>query len=185
MTKTVGERAKYWCNQGRFSKEANKLMDQLVPRSGDAPTEHGQLLRYASNIYYDHLNNGGMNLSLKHFRKAHHFLVHRAEQMLPTANELSVKNFRHKIRKFGMFMKEPKPELLDQVMDVVISYVMKLDMEFHAIQIAVESFDSLVSILESVPPHYTSAKNKAGFAKALKQAKQASSQLRHVFSING
>lgn len=47
----------YWSNTGRYEKEANELQ-QLVPGSGPAETQRGEIMRAATKIYYDFYNNG-------------------------------------------------------------------------------------------------------------------------------
>lgn len=55
----------YWNNKGKYQKEADILHKELVPIEGDASTLKGQLLRFASNVYYDHYNNGDCNFDVK------------------------------------------------------------------------------------------------------------------------
>lgn len=52
----------YWNHQGLHQKLYIKLMAELVPEAGDAETPHGEVLRLASNLYYDLYNNGGCNI---------------------------------------------------------------------------------------------------------------------------
>lgn len=48
---------RYWDNNGKYEKEAEKLM-KLVPESGPAKTLKGEIFRAATKIYYDYYNNG-------------------------------------------------------------------------------------------------------------------------------
>ena len=49
---------KYWNKQGKYSKEYEKLHNELVPGMGKADTIEGEVLRAASKIYYRHFNDG-------------------------------------------------------------------------------------------------------------------------------
>jgi hypothetical protein len=60
-TKTKKYQAKYWNNKGDFQTEYDGLFKILVPDEGEASTEAGELLRAATNLYYDHFNNGDCN----------------------------------------------------------------------------------------------------------------------------
>ena len=51
----------YWNNKGKYQKEYEVLKDYLVPVSCKANTPQGEILRQASNYYYDCFNNGGGN----------------------------------------------------------------------------------------------------------------------------
>jgi len=54
---------KYWNKKGKYQKQYNEMYVRLVPDSGEADTEHGEIIRIISRVYYDHFNNGGCNLS--------------------------------------------------------------------------------------------------------------------------
>lgn len=54
---------KYWNNKGKYQKQYEQLRESLVPDMGMAKTSVGEVLRIVGNIYYDHFNNGGCNLS--------------------------------------------------------------------------------------------------------------------------
>lgn len=51
----------YWNNLGKYQSEYDSLYEKLVPKIGIAATENGELLRQASNLYYEYYNNGNMN----------------------------------------------------------------------------------------------------------------------------
>ena len=51
----------YWSETGAYSKEAQALIDDLVPNMGRAKTNHGELLRCITNLIYEHGNNGNGN----------------------------------------------------------------------------------------------------------------------------
>jgi hypothetical protein len=55
---------KYWNEKGRYQDLHKSLQEALVPREGEADTEHGEILRIASNLYYDIFNNGGCNFDV-------------------------------------------------------------------------------------------------------------------------
>ncbi len=52
----------YWNKRGKHQAKFDQLHCDLVPNEGFASTEHGELLRMVSNVYYDVYNNGGCNL---------------------------------------------------------------------------------------------------------------------------
>jgi len=54
---------KYWEKTGLFQELYNKFK-ALIPESGKADSMHIELLRCASNLYYDFYNNGAGNLSV-------------------------------------------------------------------------------------------------------------------------
>lgn len=49
---------KYWCKKGKYQREYDMLYGLLVPDSGEANTEQGELLRMTSRLYYEIYNNG-------------------------------------------------------------------------------------------------------------------------------
>jgi hypothetical protein len=53
----------YWNQEGKYQEDYNRIYNEKVPSSGRASTSEGEILRAMSNIYYDHMNNGGGNLS--------------------------------------------------------------------------------------------------------------------------
>jgi hypothetical protein len=48
----------YWNYKGKHQALYNKYKELLVPKSGEASTPHGELLRNVANVYYDFYNNG-------------------------------------------------------------------------------------------------------------------------------
>lgn len=50
----------YWNNEGNYQVQYDELK-KLIPLEGKAPTQKLELLRVATNMYYDVYNNGGMN----------------------------------------------------------------------------------------------------------------------------
>jgi hypothetical protein len=52
---------KYWNNTGKYQEQYNNLKTGLLPPYGKAKTVEGELLRAASNLYYDYYNNGFCN----------------------------------------------------------------------------------------------------------------------------
>ena len=52
---------RYWQNKGKYQEELRKLTDELIPSRGEAPTEHGELLRLYNRFAYDVYNNGLCN----------------------------------------------------------------------------------------------------------------------------
>lgn len=47
----------YWGNTGTYEKQA-RYLESLVPASGAAETQRGEIMRAGSKIYYDYHNNG-------------------------------------------------------------------------------------------------------------------------------
>ncbi len=52
----------YFGGGGKYQKEYEQLFDELVPMCGNADTVCGEVLRCASNIYYENYNNGNCNV---------------------------------------------------------------------------------------------------------------------------
>ena len=52
----------YWNNKGKYSKEYNELIEKLVPRQGEAPTQIGLLLQCCRDLYLEYYNNDNVNL---------------------------------------------------------------------------------------------------------------------------
>lgn len=52
----------YFGGGGKYQKEYEQLFDELVPMCGKADTVCGEVLRCASNIYYENHNNGNCNV---------------------------------------------------------------------------------------------------------------------------
>ena len=49
---------RYWGNKGKYQEKYDTLWEELVPDEGRASTQHGELLRLISKVYYDRYNNG-------------------------------------------------------------------------------------------------------------------------------
>lgn len=58
---TSNEPRTYWNGNGKHQEAYNKLFEELVPATGEATTEAGELLRIASRFYYEWFNNGNCN----------------------------------------------------------------------------------------------------------------------------
>lgn len=54
--------AKYWDKTGKYSQLLNEKWDELVPPSGEAETEIGELVRSFGRIHYEMFNNGCCNM---------------------------------------------------------------------------------------------------------------------------
>lgn len=52
----------YWNNKGKYSKEYNELVEKLVPKHGEAPTQIGLLLQYCRDLYLEYYDNDNVNL---------------------------------------------------------------------------------------------------------------------------
>lgn len=59
--KKTPEGQSYWNDNGAYQEEYDRLYEELVPRQGEAPTIHGELIRGASQLAYDYYNNGNGN----------------------------------------------------------------------------------------------------------------------------
>lgn len=57
-------RQSFWGNNHPLAEKHEVLHHELVPSSGPAPTEHGNLLRCMTNVYYDVYNNGFCNIKV-------------------------------------------------------------------------------------------------------------------------
>lgn len=53
---------KYWNKTGKYSDLLDKKWDELVPASGEAETEIGELIRSFGRINYEMFNNGCLNM---------------------------------------------------------------------------------------------------------------------------
>jgi len=51
----------YWNDKGAYTEEYTKLYDELVPSSGEATTNRGEILRSISRLAYEYYNNGNGN----------------------------------------------------------------------------------------------------------------------------
>lgn len=52
---------KYWNHKGKYQKLYEELREKYVPKYGEAETEHGEIVRIVSRLYYDIYNNGAWN----------------------------------------------------------------------------------------------------------------------------
>ena len=48
----------YWGGTGKYQHLYETYFELLVPQAGESTTEHGELLRNFTNVYYDFHNNG-------------------------------------------------------------------------------------------------------------------------------
>jgi hypothetical protein len=54
--------AKYWGKTGKYSQLLDEKWNELVPQSGEAETEIGELIRSFGRINYEMFNNGCCNM---------------------------------------------------------------------------------------------------------------------------
>ena len=54
--------AKYWNKTGKYSQLLDEKWNELVPDSGEAETEIGELIRSFGRINYEMFNNGCCNM---------------------------------------------------------------------------------------------------------------------------
>lgn len=52
----------YFNNKGKYSNEYNELIEKLVPKHGEAPTQIGLLLQYCRDLYNEYYDNDNVNL---------------------------------------------------------------------------------------------------------------------------
>ena len=180
MTTKKIEAPAYWSEQGKFQETYNRLYGILVPPQGDADTEIGQILRYASKMYYDIYNNGGCNFDLPYFREAGQYLEDRYSRCFrDVARQLNIKDFSTKL---SLFLKnEASDEECDQVLGVIVTYVDDEYKRHHKpVHDLIESAQWVLDFLEKYPPHFQDGKSMntdlcAGIdalETAIKRAKQ-------------
>lgn len=61
IIKTTENGKSYWEKSGAYTKEMDKLYDELVPAEGAAATLTGEIVRAANRLYYEFCNNGNCN----------------------------------------------------------------------------------------------------------------------------
>lgn len=61
MTAKTTYEPTYWNGEGELQQIHDALWEALVPECGDAPTTHGNALRWMCKIYHEVYNNGGFN----------------------------------------------------------------------------------------------------------------------------
>lgn len=57
----MSEVKSYWNGNAKYSKQYEKLWDELVPGSGEAETVKGELVRIVGRITHEYYNNGNFN----------------------------------------------------------------------------------------------------------------------------
>lgn len=109
----------YWNETGKHQLLYGKLWHKLVPKSGEARSFHGEALRIASKLYYDHLNNGSCNFDLATFKKWRWDLW-----KLRTFLDVDRKKLREfvKQQQYGS-TPDDRLAIYDEVMDAVILWV--------------------------------------------------------------
>jgi len=55
---------RFWDGNSQYQELYDKLFDRLVPEIGPADTDHGEVLRCLSNLYYDYYNNALLNFPI-------------------------------------------------------------------------------------------------------------------------
>lgn len=121
----------YWNNRGKYQSEFDSLYEKLVPEIGIAPTENGELLRQASNLYYEYYNNGNMNVldykndddfeSAPYIRKSYlnslDFIVKHIPNLSKTIYIISSKMTDEEVS-------EEMEYLYEDMMDNIVKYIM-------------------------------------------------------------
>lgn len=54
-------RTSYWDSNGKYQETYDQLWGELVPDSGEAETEEGELIRIGGRLFYEYCNNGNCN----------------------------------------------------------------------------------------------------------------------------
>lgn len=140
---------KYWSKKGKFQKRYDELYETLVPSSGDAATEIGQILRFVSKIYYDIYNNGGCNLDMQYFKDAGEYLRSHCRGLNDIASELKVEDYVEKLRHFTNGNANDKEN--DEVVDVIVSYVSRRYYSEHAFENLIGKVEVLLQKLKPSP----------------------------------
>jgi hypothetical protein len=137
--------AKYWANEGKFQEDYDRLFKRLVPSSGCSRFTHGEVLRAATRIYYDHYNNGRCNMYegsyVDNLKPALNIVL---PDLWIVAQGVGVDQFEMKLGQFMLnnpeseqhsgdyddyepdhwdAFEEIPDEIMDEVMDVVVAYV--------------------------------------------------------------
>jgi hypothetical protein len=143
MVETTYE-PRYWGKNGRFQKQHDELWEKLIPDCGDADTTHGELLRVACRVYYEHYNNGRCNMAYagnQYTDVFRPFFLARLERLKPVAERLGYELFECDVNEFFVAPEEPddddeenddydcyipdgvvSDEVMDRVVDVVVAY---------------------------------------------------------------
>jgi hypothetical protein len=61
INESDGATTSYWDGNGKYQKEYDRLWKELVPASGEAETEEGELIRAVGRLFYEYCNNGNCN----------------------------------------------------------------------------------------------------------------------------
>lgn len=121
----------YWNNRGKYQSEYDSLYKKLVPEIGIAATENMELLRQASNLYYEYYNNGNMNVldykndddfeSAPYIRKSYlnslDFIVKHIPALSKTIYIISTKMTEEEVS-------EEMAYLYEDMIDNVVKYIM-------------------------------------------------------------
>jgi hypothetical protein len=111
----------YWNANGKFQKESEKLLDELVPYSGKCDTIEGENLRALFSIYYDYYNNGMCNDT----SGAVNWLISQTSYIRQVTN-VSIYKELNQIKKHSntfTYCKDDLEEELEKIADNVIQYV--------------------------------------------------------------
>ena len=107
----------YWNEKGKYEKEYGKFWKKLVPGQGEAETQHGELLRSISRVYYRFFNDGDkIPDMLDDFVASDH----------PAYDEINYVNFYAGRNNLDIKLEEGiTAEDLDKIMDVIIEHIIK------------------------------------------------------------
>lgn len=118
---------KYFNGKGKYQKQYNKFYDLLVPTTGAAETNVGEVLRAASRLYYEMFNNGNCNSyddetnGVTDFYKG--FIVtivkHVGEKIKPTMEK--IKEIITQDAVFNEFQNEAYDTMIDMVMEFLLN----------------------------------------------------------------
>lgn len=103
----------YWSGKGKYHKLYDQLYGAFVPSMGEASNECGELIRCATNLYYDIYNNGACNFG--NYESERKWLVRHMPSQLKNAS----RRFVHKPT-YAERHDEKYQKFLDLYMDAVI-----------------------------------------------------------------
>lgn len=128
----LSENKTFWGQDHKLFPLYEALQTKLVPVHGEASTEHGELLRSVSNVYYDMYNNGGGNMHIR--RPQLTYIMKRAQKIADAVFGVTVEDIKKFVtemrRVAGMSnmdsmaqVHRANAELMDLVTAAIVTYV--------------------------------------------------------------
>lgn len=109
----------YWNHNGKYQERLDTLSNGLVPISGPADTEAGEILRAVSQIYYDLYNNGFGN-------QWKGFAMYLLDRVPKLSSETQFMFFDHGggvTRRDSSFSYDRLCEIAEEMVDTVIEHI--------------------------------------------------------------